>query len=213
MKSIHTTSLLLLLSLAACDDPAKDKAKATVAEPATTAAAAAAPKGAATYAFSNADSKVAFVGAKVTGKHDGSFDKFSGTVTLVDGDPTKSTVRVEIDSASIRTDTEKLTGHLKSGDFFEVEKFPAARFTSTAIRPGGDKGATHTVTGNLELHGVTKSISFPATITVAPGAVNVDAEFAINRKDFGLNYPGKVDDLIRDDVVVKLTVRATPSKG
>jgi polyisoprenoid-binding protein YceI len=203
----------LFLALAACDDPAKDKAKATVADPAPAAAAAPAAKGAATYGFGNADSKIAFVGAKVTGKHDGSFDKFTGTVTLVDGEPTKSTVRVDVEAASIRTDTEKLTGHLKSADFFEVDKFPAVRFTSTTIKAGGDKGATHTVTGNLELHGVTKSITFPATIAVTPGAVNVDAEFAINRKDFGLTYPGKADDLIRDDVLVKLTIRATPNKS
>jgi polyisoprenoid-binding protein YceI len=211
MKPIHTTSLLVLLALAACDDPAKDKAKATVAEPVPAAAPAA--KGAVTYSFGNADSSIAFVGAKVTGKHDGGFDRFSGTVSLVDGDPTKSTVRVDVEAASIRTDTEKLTGHLKSADFFEVDKYPAVRFTSTAIKPGGDKGATHTVTGNLELHGVNKSIAFPATIRVTPGGVAVDAEFTINRKDFGLTYPGKVDDLIRDEVVVKLSVHAAPNKS
>jgi hypothetical protein len=60
---------------------------------------------------------------------------------------------------------------------------------------------------------VTKSITFPATIRVTPGAVSVDAEFAINRKDFGLLYPGKADDLIRDDVLVKLAVRAAPNKS
>ncbi len=199
----------LVLATAACDDPAKGKAKATVSEPAATTSAATTAAGAVSYAFSNADSKVAFVGAKVTGKHDGSFGKFSGTVSLVDNDPTKSAVTVDMDATSLDTDTAKLTGHLKSADFFDVEKFPKATFKSTAIKAGGEKGATHTVTGNLELHGVTKAISFPATIKVAPGSVTVDAEFAINRKDFGLNYPGKADDLIRDDVVVKLTVHAT----
>lgn len=203
----------LALSIAACDDPAKDKAKATVSEPAATTTSAATAASAVTYAFSNTDSKVAFVGAKVTGKHDGSFGKFAGTVSLVDNDPVKSSVNVDIDTASIGADQEKLTGHLKSADFFDVEKFPKATFKSTSIKAGGDKGATHTVTGNLELHGVTKAISFPATIKVAPGSVTVDAEFAINRKDFAINYPGKVDDLIRDDVVVKLTVRATPTKS
>lgn len=203
----------IALSVAACDDPAKDKARATVSTPTATASAAAAPANAATYAFSQDDAKIAFVGSKVTGHHDGSFKKLSGTVSLVDSDPTKSSVTVEIDATSLEADVEKLTGHLKSADFFDVEKFPKARFTSTSIQAGGEKGATHTITGNLELRGVTKQISFPAKIQVAPGAVDVNAEFAINRKDFGLNYPGKADDLIRDDVLVKLDVHAKPQKG
>ena len=59
------------------------------------------------------------------------------------------------------------------------------------------------------MHGVTKSISFPATIGVTADAVTVDASFSINRKDFGINYAGASDDLIRDNVVLKLQVHAT----
>jgi len=58
---------------------------------------------------------------------------------------------------------------------------------------------------------VTKSISFPATIKVRGDTVDVDAEFAINRKDFGIVYPGMPDDLIRDDVLLKLQLRAKKS--
>lgn len=126
---------------------------------------------------------------------------------MPDGDLTKAQVKVELDTASITTDTERLTGHLKSDAFFDVTKFPKSTFTSTAIKAGGDKGATHTVTGNLELHGVTKSITFPATIKVVGEGIEVDSEFAINRKDFQLTYPGKPDDLIKDDVLLKLKVR------
>ena len=68
-------------------------------------------------------------------------------------------------------------------------------------------GATHTVTGNLELHGVKKSITFPATIQVTLDNAAVDAEFAIDRKDFGIVYAGKADDLIRDGVVIKLNLK------
>lgn len=206
-----TLGLLLGLTLAstlvACEDPAKDKPKAGVAAPVELGAQGAAAD-TQTLAFSAADSKVEFVGAKVTGKHDGSFGQFTGTVKLVSGDPTKSQVSVDIDTASITADVAKLTGHLKSPDFFDVEKFPKARFESTSVKAGGEKGATHTVTGNLEIRGVKKSISFPATIKAEAGKTSVDAEFSINRKDFGLNYPGKVDDLIRDDVLIKLTIRA-----
>ncbi len=196
---------LSLLATAGCEDPAKNKPKAEVAAPVAAAAPAA---GAETLRFTGADSKVQFVGAKVTGKHDGSFGTFNGTVSLVGSDPTKSQVTVEIDTASIDSDNPKLTGHLKNADFFDVEKFPKARFESTTIKAGGEKGASHTVTGNLEIRGQKKSITFPATIKVEAGKASVDAEFSINRKDFGLNYPGKVDDLIRDDVVIKLAIRA-----
>jgi polyisoprenoid-binding protein YceI len=223
-------SLALAASVTACDnDPGKDKAKAAVTEPAqtasVTAAAASAPVAAAQgaapvaaaaapalagvkYAFSQADSKVQWTGAKITGKHEGSFEGFTGAIGLVDNAPEKSSVTVDIDTATLKTDPEKLVGHLKSGDFFDVAKFPKAKFTSTAIKAGGEKGATHTVTGNLELHGVTKGITFPATIKVAGDTVNVNAEFVINRKDFGLVYPGKPDDLIKDDVAIKLTLAA-----
>lgn len=200
---------LLGLLVACNNDPGQGKSKALVSEPAAAPAAAAA--NATRYAFSQADSKVAFVGAKITGKHDGSFGQLRGEILVSAQDPTKSTVTVEIDTASLTTDAPKLTGHLQSADFFDVEKFPKARFVSTAIRAGGEGGATHTVTGNLELHGVTKAISFPATIRVSAGAVEVDSEFAINRKDFGLTYPGKPDDLIKDQVLLKLTVRGKPS--
>jgi polyisoprenoid-binding protein YceI len=98
--------------------------------------------------------------------------------------------------------------HLKSPDFFDVAKFPKATFTSTSIKAGGEKGATHTVTGNLELHGVKKSISFPATIKVAGDAVDANASFGINRKDFGVNYPGKADDLVKDEILLTLTIHA-----
>jgi polyisoprenoid-binding protein YceI len=199
-------SCLALVGAAACDNPAKDSAKAQVG------AAMQAPSqpvaGAEAYTFSNADSKVQFVGSKVTGKHEGSFNTFSGTVSLVDKEPTKSSVKVDIQADSLTTDSDKLIGHLKSPDFFDVANHPVVRFQSTSVRAGGDKGATHTITGNLEMRGVTKSITFPATVRATADSVQVDAEFAINRKDFGMVYAGKADDLIRDDVLVKLEIRA-----
>ena len=209
-SSLLAASMLLILSVAACDnDPAKGKAQAAASAPVT--AATAAPSSAVKYGFSNEGSKIEFVGAKVTRKHDGAFQAFTGTVSLVDNEPTKSTVVAEIDIASLKADEEKLTGHLKSGDLLDATKFPQATFTSTSIKVGGDKGASHTVTGNFQLHGVTKSISFPATVKASGDAVDVDAEFAINRKDFGIVYPGMPDDLIKDDVLLKLHIHARRS--
>ena len=206
MKFVSLASLTFVLGVCACNsDPAKDKSKATVAE----AVSVAAPSANGTvYAFSQADSKIEFVGAKVTGKDEGSLGTFSGKIQSPDGKPESSSVSVEIDATSISADVPKLTNHLKSADFFDVEKFPKASFVSTSVKPGGEKGATHTVTGNLTMHGVTKSISFPATIRLSADSAQADAEFAINRKDFGILYAGKADDLIRDDVLIKLTIRA-----
>ena len=62
------------------------------------------------------------------------------------------------------------------------------------------------------MRGVKKSVKFPATITITPADVAVKAEFAINRKDFGIVYAGKADDLIRDDVVIKLDLKSARKK-
>jgi polyisoprenoid-binding protein YceI len=212
------TRLLLAvaaLAVAACDNPAKDKAQATVAAPVDSSAAAqTAPAGAVVFAITPQNSKVEWTGSKVTGSEDGSFGAFTGEVDVVDNAPEKSRVSVDIDATSLAAQkSDKLTGHLKSPDFFDVAKFPKASFFSTSIKAGGEKGATHTVTGNLELHGVKKAITFPATIAIAADAVTASATFTINRKDFGVNYPGKADDLIRDDVVIKLTIHADKKKG
>jgi polyisoprenoid-binding protein YceI len=205
MRNALLLSIVVVLS--ACPDPAKDKVKATVSAPSKPAEAQVQPiAGAAAYPFTQADSKVSWTGAKVTGKHEGGFNVFGGIVELVDNDVTKSRVRAEIDMSSIFSDSEKLTGHLKSPDFFAVEQFPQAKFTSTALKLTGE--GSYDVTGDLTLHGVTKSISFPAKITAGGEELTVNAEFAINRKDFGIVYPGKPDDLIADNVALKLELHA-----
>ncbi|HXG65055.1 MAG TPA: YceI family protein [Blastocatellia bacterium] len=196
---------------AACANPAADKPKAQVG--AAVAAAQPRPEGSEALVISNENSRVEFVGSKVTGSHNGSFNRFSGTLYFVPNNLEKSQVTVDIETESVETDDPRLTGHLKSGDFFEAAKYPKATFVSTEISPGGANGATHTVTGNLELHGVKKAITFPARVEVAADSVKLNSEFAINRKDFGILYPGKPDDLIRDEVVIKLTINAPRSRS
>jgi polyisoprenoid-binding protein YceI len=206
----------LSVGLAACEDPTADKPKATVssAAPATTQAAAPGSKPAAgeTLAIDAAGSSLGFVGSKVTGKHEGTFSKITGTVKLAGGKAEGGAVDVEVDLDSVKSDSDKLDGHLKSPDFFDVAKYPKAIFTSTEIKAGGDKGATHTLTGELDFHGVKKTISFPATIQVGADETTAKAEFSINRKDFGIVYAGKADDLIRDDVLLKLSLKARKAK-
>jgi Uncharacterized conserved protein len=204
--TIAITILSGLMFLTACSDPAANKSKAVTGE----AAQVASPQSAqgTKYQITPQNSKINFVGSKVTGSENGSFEKFSGQIDYT-GAPENSRVNFTIDMDSVRTDSAGLETHLKSADFFDVAKFPQATFVSTAIRTGGDKGASHTVTGNLTLHGVTRSISFPATIAVTPDTATVDSNFSINRKDFGIMYAGKTNDLIRDDVVLTLHIRAT----
>jgi polyisoprenoid-binding protein YceI len=216
------TSLAFLA--AGCDNPAKGKPQATVApavapaatpkadKPEATADARAGVK-AETCVVQEDASKLQFTGAKITGKHDGGFKKMTGKIDLVPGKIEASSVTVEVETASVYSDADRLTGHLKGPDFFDVEKFPKASFQSTEIKPGGEGGATHTITGNLELHGVKKSISFPAKITVDADAVTTVSEFVILRKDFGIEYPGKPDDLIKNEVVIKLSIKAARKKG
>lgn len=207
--------LSLTIFLTACEDPAANKPKATTtnasntANTATNSTAAAPGAQTETLVIDRENSKVEFIGSKVTGKHDGGFKKFAGTIALVNGKPEDSTVSIDMDMNSVFTDADGLTKHLMTGDFFDVAKYPKATFKATKIVPDAEKGAGHyMVTGDLTLRGVTKSVTFPATITVAGDSVAVNAEFSINRKDFNILYTGKADDLIRDDVVIKLDLKA-----
>jgi len=204
-KGIAITILSGLIFFTACD-PAADKSKARTGEAAQVASPA--PAQGVKYLITPQNSKIEFIGSKVTGKENGSFGDFSGQVDYA-GSPENSRVNITIKVDSITTDKPDLSKHLKTADFFDVAKYPEATFVSTAIKPGGEKGATHTVTGNLTMHGVTKSITFPATINVTPEAATVESSFSINRKDFGINYAGAADNLIRDDVVLTLHIRAS----
>lgn len=208
-KSVLLMIVAGVMMGSACSDPAADKTKAVTGEATQVASPAAAAQGQ-KYLITPQNSKIEFVGSKVTGKHDGSFGDFSGQVDYA-GTPEQSRVSITMKTESITTDTPDLTTHLKTPEFFDVAKYPEATFVSTSIKAGGDKGASHTVTGNLTLHGVTKAVTFPATISVTPTVATVDSTFSINRKDFGINYAGQANNLIRDDVVLKLTIRASKS--
>jgi len=190
-------------SLTGCADPAADAPDAVVSEASTEVVAPIVD--AKSYAIDTAASKVDFVGSKVTGVHEGGFELFEGTLSVSGGDPTTASVQVMIDATSVWSDSEQLTGHLKSEDFFSVEEFPTASFTSTEIL-ATDTG--YEIVGNLDLHGVEKQIRFPAEVTVTETSIQALAEFSINRFDFGIVYPGRKDDLIRDEVLIKLNLTA-----
>ena len=202
----HFPTLLAVavVSLAAgCSDPADKVHKSSASDPQKTASGTS--SGSKEYVV-RAESTIGFVGSKVTGSHNGGFKNFAGKIHVAGGKIVGPT-EIKIAMQSTWADDGRLATHLKSPDFFNAATYPVTTFTATKIEPSGTQ---HNVTGNLELHGVAKSISFPATIGIADEAVTVKTEFAINRKDFNINYPGKPNDLIRDNVVIKLDLKATP---
>jgi len=153
------------------------------------------------YALDSKNTTIGWTGSKANGKHDGGFKNVKGTATLADSTGLK--LDVEIDTTSLWSDDAKLTGHLKSPDFFAVKDHPKARFVSKKIEKTGDN--SYKVNGDLTLLGKTKEVTFPATIT-AGQKLQIAATFKIKRSDFGMTYGiGKVDD----DVNIQVTVNAT----
>jgi len=205
----------LLMSLLACDG-GDEKAAVESTAPAATEEAPppppadvdvplpAVPEGLA-HSVQGKDSFIQFTGAKVTGSHDGGFDKFSGQVVLKDDEVIATTFTIDLRTTT--TDNAKLAKHLMSKDFFHAEKYGEAKFVSSAITPAENPGAvTHKVDGVLDFHGKSRPLSFPASITVGATATTVTATFDINRQNWGVSYPGKPDDLIKDDVELRLNL-------
>jgi polyisoprenoid-binding protein YceI len=156
------------------------------------------------YPLTSDNTKVTFVGTKPQGKHNGGFKTVTGTATWTGADPSTLKLNVEIDMESTYTDTDKLTGHLKTADFFDVKNNPTSKFESTKVEKSGD---SYKVTGKLTMRGKTKEISFPAKIEIDGGNLKLASDFKINRHDWGVSYgKGMVDDN------VSLTVKVGAKK-
>ena len=152
------------------------------------------------FSLTGENTKITFVGTKPGGRHDGGFKKITGTATVTDGNPSTLQVQAEIDTESLYSDNEKLTGHLKSPDFFGVKDHPKATFKTTKVEKTA-KG--YNITGDLTMLGRTKAVSMPATVTAAGDTLTLTSEFKINRNDWGMTYgKGKVDDIVSLKVVV-----------
>ena len=160
---------------------------------------------------------ITFTGSKVTGAHSCKLTSSEGSLGMLGNDLTKASFQFNASTKEMHCDpdsrndwTPKLEEHLRGEDFFWAEKYPTASFQSTAIEHSKATGKNvYDVTGQMTLRGVTKQIQFSAVITAAKGAVSGSAKFSINRKDFGIEYPGKVDDLIRDNVVLEVALKGT----
>lgn len=154
------------------------------------------------------DCTVAFVGYKgVLGSKEGGFSKLTGTLTLPGDDLTQLSVNVTVDTKSLYTEADALTGVLSGKEFLSIEEFPTATFESSKIEKT-DSG--YQVTGNLTLRGVTKGVQFPATIEQTPQGIKTVAEFKIDRNAWGITSPGWKETLIDAEVLLKLDLLATP---
>lgn len=218
---IASTSLLLLALALGCKNNAPSTPNATSQPSTATPAPAVTPTptpspvapsapaaGLERLNIATAASSVIFVGSKVTGSHEGRFSGVTGTIDLDAAEVTRSHVNVTIDMNSLMIEPARLAGHLRSPDLFNVAQFPTATFVTTAIEAHAENGATHTLAGDLTLHGVTHPVRFPTTLAVTPAEVHATASFTINRRDWGIIYPGMPDDLIRDEVAIRLDIHA-----
>jgi len=166
----------------------------------------------ATYAVNMNKSKIKWEGAKkfTNTSHNGVINLKSGSFKVENGSIKAG--NFVIDMTSIQNtdlegspeDQKKLVGHLKSEDFFHVEKYPEAKFELTGVEAlSNDTAHTHKINGNLSLKDVTKNIGFPATVNMEDGQFTAKAEFNINRADFNVKYGSETfsPELVQDKII------------
>jgi polyisoprenoid-binding protein YceI len=149
----------------------------------------------------------------------GEFRNTTGVVTLDDADPSRSSVEAVIDATTIHTREDKRDAHLKSADFFDVEKYPKITFKSSKVEKAGDG---YKVTGDLTMHGVTRPVVLDVSALTPEvkdpwGATRrgVSAKTTVNRRDFGLNWSKMVEagPVVGDEVKIEIEaelIKATP---
>ena len=206
---------MMLALVASCTND-KTKAAKTGDAVDTKAAPTAAAK-----SYSTTSGTINWTGAKLAYDHKGTMNIESG-VFSAEGNMIKSGDFI-IDMTSLKNsdlagDAEKqakLEGHLKSADFFDVEKFPKSTFSITSVAEADTDDANCMITGNLTMKGVTKSITFPALVVAKEdGSLTaVSDKFKINRTDWGVKYGSGLtgaigDNIISDDITLQVSLEA-----
>jgi len=145
----------------------------------------------------------------------GTFQGLEGVLSENSVDPASSTIQATIDIGTLSTGDPQRDAHLKSVDFFDLEKFPTMTFKSTSVKPKGE--GEYSVTGNLTLHGVTRSVTFAVEGPSAPNQdpwgntrIGLSATSKINRKDFGLTWNAALETggiLVGEDVAITLDIQ------
>jgi len=176
--------------------------------------------GTVTYAVNIYKSELQWHGEKTPEYgHTGTVNIKSGEL-FVEGDKLTGG-KIEVDLRSIKVTnldapgSNKLTGHLMSADFFDVANFPTATFNVTTAEKNQD--GSYGITGDLSVKGVVRSISFPAKITIEGKNLLAEAEFTVNRVDFGANYGSasigaSPEDIISDHVSINVSIKAKADK-
>jgi len=144
----------------------------------------------------------------------GRFKEFEGTVKYDKQNPAASSVEFTAQAASIDTDNADRNNHLKSPDFFDVQKFPTLSFTSTSV--AAKDATTLNVTGNLTIHGVTKVVTIPVAIlgtvkTPKGEKAGFETSFTVDRKEYGIEWNRALDTggtILGNDVKITVAVEA-----
>ncbi|WP_339895916.1 YceI family protein [uncultured Algibacter sp.] len=217
MKKNFATILFitaLIISIMSCKDKAKE-AVTTVAE------AVEETVNSEVYAVNNDVSTIEWKGFKPTGSHNGTIAIERGVLDVADGKVVGGSFIIDMNSITV-TDppadnkgNAKLTGHLKSADFFDVEKHPSAGFTVTGLEEVDGKMM---LSGNLSLKEAKNNVTFPVTVTNENGAITLSSEtFTIDRSKWNVQYGSKSffdnlgDKFINDDIELKIMVTAAKS--
>ncbi|NNE29575.1 MAG: YceI family protein [Saprospiraceae bacterium] len=163
-------------------------------------------------------STVSWTGYKVTGKHTGTLSLSEGSLEMADGRIAGGAFKFDMSSITV-TDLEgggksKLEGHLKSDDFFGVEKFPSGNFNITSVSRGKDEGNIN-ITGDLTLKGITQPISFPASVTMDDAGISAEAMIKVDRTKYNIRYGSGSffdnlgDNAIYDEFDLNITLKAS----
>ncbi len=141
----------------------------------------------------------------------GRFNEFTGEIMINADRVIERTVEFEVKAASVDTGNEKRDQHLRSSDFFSAKQFPLITFKSTEVSEKEGEGEVLEVTGDLELHGVKKSITVDAKITGrakgkdGESLIGFESTFTIKRSEFGMTY-GMAS--VSDDIQITVSVEA-----
>jgi len=170
---------------------------------------------AATYAVDPAHTAVLFHIRHLFTTVTGRFERFDGKIVYDEKAPAKTQVSGSIDAASINTNVEKRDNHLRSADFFDVEKFPKITFQSSGVNDLDSSGKKGKMQGTLTIHGVSKPVVLDAVFVGKgkdPGGkerAGFHGTTTINRKDFGLTWNKALESggfLVGDDVTIEIDV-------
>lgn len=175
------------------------------------------------YIVDTDESKVFWTGKKVGGEHTGYLSVHSGSIEMNQNTLTDAEVKMDMNSI-VCTDLEagewndRLVGHLKSDDFFSVEKHASSHFDITSVKKLNGTNS-YEVKGNLTIKGITNEISFPARIDVNNGMVNATGTAKLDRTEWDIKYrsgrffAGLGDKMIHDDFEITFDIKAKPDAG